>query len=296
MEQDCPLADALKSFSGLQRALNLVDEKDLSRLMPNLKDRSQTRRTVDEVFVGATLSLMNYYIEYEKDYHVDHGVKSPDWSAILHDKIKLIVEVMHVQPSDSSKSRDTSILQLMKRIEKLEQGYFIRMCHTDDQVILSEEEASSSYREIKNWMSCPRQRGDNFTSGAIQITIDKHDPILAHPFVFFSRVFSVGSDSLGKRLPDKIKHYKRLCTLHGLPLVLAVFCDIRTGLGRAEVAEQLSDESLFSRYPHLHGILCLKTPSATGAEATSLLSPNASGESLRVLKDFPMAYRHWKQH
>jgi len=212
-----------------------VSQKSLIR---KLQSPENFMQTYHELAVGNILKRLGYQVEYEKSI----ADLTPDWYVQPRGEMPaFIVEVFTANISDIMSCKERQVRDLLGRLQRIPIGVVLRIKFYRTEVTLDPRLNKRITKKIQQWLTDNAPPvGAQLCLGGIIFEIIHRD--VSYPnvrFIATGEIFRVNPRPLLKNLEAKIRKYKKLFTEAGIPLVIAVVADPRTGLGLDDLVDVL---------------------------------------------------------
>jgi len=133
-------------------SLELFSELNKNRILKalnNEKEKMNFLSTVTEIQFGLLFVKLGFEIEYDKKYPNN---QKPDWSIFVSDSI-VLAEVYRLGKSQKDQARSDFEYPLMKKIEKLNHRYLIKMTFLDEYFDTAKFNTEIIVGELDNWLT-----------------------------------------------------------------------------------------------------------------------------------------------
>ena len=126
-----------------------LNKKRILKILNDEKDKMNFLSTIAEIQFGIFFVKLDLEIEYDKKYPNN---QKPDWSIFVSNSI-VLAEVYRLGKSQKDQARSDFEYPLMKKIEKLNHRYLIKMTFLDEYFDTAKFNTEIIVRELDNWLT-----------------------------------------------------------------------------------------------------------------------------------------------
>lgn len=225
----------------IEEWVNWLPQSDQSKVIKNLQSKNFIQ-TYHELAVGSILKRLGYQVEYEKK--IDNNL-TPDWYAHPNKgRHAFIVEIFTDNRSETTEKHDKQENDLLGRLQQISIDVALNINFDLAKVALDQQKNKIISKKVQQWLTNndPPIGAQLDSSGIVFEIFDRDRNYPNLQYVSSTDAFWIDTESLRKNIETKINKYKVLAKEKGIPIVVGIVVDPKTGLSLKSLQDVLLGE------------------------------------------------------